>query len=361
MGSTSRRALSLRVPCNATRAKFAAVGDGLETRAGLKRWLRARLTEGEGPQEEWRQLWEATWDRLLAAPVRDLVDPNAAKALVDRLLDPALITELSRPIVARVARPVIAELREDERSIDRFLPPEAQRRLQEILARPGLVHPDWVRAMFRGEAAEAVLNNALYGALKEFSTLLPRLIVKLSPMGRLGVLGSAGAFAEKLIEELEKLVEPEIRAFLAGRTKSILARAADFTIAKLDEPASIEFRSNFVDFMLSKSPAFFLGAADEELMNEIGSIIESTARHIAEMPEVRAEIHGWIDRAMQYSAARTVAEVLDLDKAEARPPIDAWAEATWPAFVTVLASPESQTWIDSLVDELIDEYERGRS
>jgi predicted ATP-grasp superfamily ATP-dependent carboligase len=79
------------------------------------------------------------------------------------------------------------------------------------------------------------------------------------------------------------------------------------------------------------------------------------------MPEVRADIHGWIDRAMQYSAARTVAEVLDLDKTEARPPIGAWAEATWPAFVTVLASPESQTWIDSLVDELIDEYERGRS
>jgi hypothetical protein len=337
------------------------VGDGLETRAGLKRWLRIRLTEGERPKEEWRQLWEATWDRLLATPVRDLVDPNTVKALADRLLDPELVTELSRPIVATVARAVIAELRGDERPVGRFLPPEAQDRLQTILARPELVHPDWVRAMFRGEAAEAVLNNALYGALKEFSTLLPRLIVKLSPMGRLGVLGSAGAFAEKLIEELEKLVEPEIRSFLAGSTKPILARAADFTITKLDEPASIEFRSNFVGFMLSKSPAFFLGAADEELMDDIGRIMELTARHIAEMPEMRADIHAWIDRAMEYCAARTLGEVLEVDGTETRPPIAAWADATWPAVVTILASPQSRAWIDALVDELIDEYEQGRS
>jgi hypothetical protein len=333
----------------------------MKTRTALKRWLRARLTEGERPKEEWRQVCEAAWDHLLATPVRDLVDPNTAKALADRLLDPELVTELSRPIVVTVARAVIAELREDERPVDRFVPPEAQARLQDTLARAGLVHPDWVRAMFRGEAAEAVLNDALYGALKEFSALLPRLMVKVSPMGRLGVLGSAGAFAEKLIEELEKLIEPEIRSFLANSTKSILARAANFTIAKLDEPASIEFRASCVRFMLSKSPAFFLAAADEELISDVGEILELTARNIAEMPEMRADIHAWIDRVMEYSAARNLGEVIKLERTETRPPIDAWAEATWPAFATVLASPQGQTWIDSLVDELIDEYERGRS
>jgi ferritin-like protein len=337
------------------------VGDELETRAALKRWLRARLTEGERPKDEWHQLWEATWDHLLSTPVRDLIDPSTAKALADRLLDPELLTRLSRPVVATVASAVIAELRKDERPVDRFLPPEARDRLQEILARPNLVHPDWVLAMFRGEAAEAVLNDALYGALKEFSTLLPRLMVKVSPMGRLGVLGSAGAFVEKLIEELEKAIEPEIRSFLANRTKFILARAADFTIAKLDEPASIEFRSNFVHFILSRSPAFFLGAADEELIGDIGDLMELTARNIAEMPEMRADIHSWIDRVMEYCAARTLGEVLDVARAETRPPLAAWAEATWPAFVTVLTSTQSQTWIDSLVDELIDQYERDRS
>jgi hypothetical protein len=328
-----------------------------DDRAVLKRWLWDRLTEGARPKEEWRQLWEATWDHVLATPVHDLIDADTVKVLADRLVDPELVTELSRPIVAAVSRVVIAELRDDEQPVDRFLPAEAQERLHEALARPGLVHPDWVRAMFRGEAAEAVLNDALYRALKDFSTLLPRLLVKISPMGRLGVLGSAGTFAEKLIVELEKLIEPEIKSFLADSTERVLERAAEFTIAKIDDPASIEFRSKFVSFVLSKSPAFFLEAADDELIGDMGAVVELTARHLAESPEVRAGIHLWIDRATEYAADKNLRQVLQLEGSRVRPPIDAVADVTWPAFTAVLASPQAQTWMDTLLDELLDEYD----
>jgi hypothetical protein len=317
------------------------------------------MTEGERPQEEWRQLWEATWDHLLVTPVRDLVDASTAKAVADRLVDPELITELARPIVAKVAPVIIAELREDEQPVGRLLPPDAQEKLQGALARPGLVHPDWVRAMFRGEAAEAVLNDALYRALKDFSTLLPRLMVKVSPVGRFGMLGSAGAFAEKLIVELEKLIEPEIKSFLANSTERILERAAEFTIAKIDDPASIEFRATFVDFMLSKSPSFFLEAANDELIGDMGAVVEITARYLAETPEMQAGIHGWIDRVMDYSADKTLGEVLQIDGSGARPPIDALADATWPAFTNVLGSPQARAWMDTLLDELIDEYDKA--
>lgn len=329
-----------------------------ERRAALKAWLRVRLTEGTRPREEWRELWEATWDHLLATPVHDLVDANAAKSLADRLVGPELVTELSRPIVANVAQVVIAELRADEGSVDRFVPPEAQDKLHEALARPGLVHPDWVRAMFRGEAAEAVLSDALYRALQDFSTLLPRLLVKLSPMGRLGVLGGAGAIAEKLIEELEKLVEPEIKSFLADSTERVLERAAEFTIAKIDDPASIEFRATFVNFVLSKSPSFFLEAVDDELVGDMGAVVEMTARHLAEVPEVRDGIRGWIDRAFEYCADKTVGEALQVGAGKARPPMDALADATWPAFTAVLRSPQAEAWINGLLDELMDEDER---
>jgi len=317
------------------------------------------MTEGERPQEEWRQLWEATWDHLLVTPVRDLVDASTAKVVADRLVDPELITELVRPIVAKVAPVVIAELREDQQPVDRLLPPEAQEKLQGALARPGLVHPDWVRAMFRGEAAEAVLNDALYRALKDFSTLLPRLLVKVSPVGRFGILGSAGAFAEKLIVEIEKLIEPEIKSFLANSTERILERAAEFTIAKIDDPASIEFRATFVNFMLSKSPSFFLEAANDELIGDMGAVVEITARHLAETPEMQAGIHGWIDRVMDYSVDKTLGEVLQIDGSGVRPPIDALADATWPAFTNVLGSPQARAWMDRLLDELIDEYDKA--
>lgn len=329
-----------------------------DKRMALKQWLHGRLTEGEPPKEEWRQFWEATWDYLLRTPVGDLVEAKTAKAAADELMDAELVTELARPIVAAFAPVVIQELRGDERPLGRFLPRDAQTKLQEALARPGLVHPDWVRAMFRGEAAEAVLNDALYRALKDFSTLLPRLMVKLSPMGRLGVLGSAGAFAEKLIGDLERRIEPEIKSFLADRSEQILERAAEFTIAKLDDPASVEFRANLVNFVLSKSPAFLVGAADDALLEDIGAVAELTARHVAEMPDMRADVHAWIDRALEYSADMNLGEALDFEGIEVRPPLDTLAEATWPAFTALLRSPQARHWMDTLVDELIDEYER---
>lgn len=330
------------------------VASDSEKRAALKTWLRRRLIEGERPREEWRALLEATWDHLLATPVRELIDDESAKALAEQLIDGALLTELARPTVVNVAKAVIAELREDHAAIERFLPPEAHERLDATLARPGLVHPDWVRAMFRGEAAEAVLNDALYRALKDFSTLLPRLMVKVSPVGRFGMLGSAGMFAEKLIEELEKRIEPEIRSFLAESSDRILQRAAEFTISKIDDPASIEFRSNFVRFVLAKSPAFFLEAADDELIGEIGAVVELSARHVAEMPELATEVHRWIESALAHTAGMTFAEALGIDSMNLRPPIDAIAEATWPAFVAVLSSPQAQAWMNGLVDELVD-------
>jgi hypothetical protein len=61
---------------------------------------------------------------------------------------------------------------------------------------------------------------------------------------------------------------------------------------------------------------------------------------------------------LEHAAGKTLAEALEIEHMEHRPPLDAIADATWPAFAGVLASPQAQAWMDSLVDELIDEYER---
>ena len=172
------------------------------------------------------------------------------------------------------------------------------------------------------------------------------------------MLGSAGAFGEKLIEDLERLLEPEINSFLADRTEPVLERAAEFTIDKIDDPASIEFRSTLINFILSKSTAFLLEAADDELIADIGEVVELSARHVTAMPEMRADIHRWIDRALGYAEGKTVGEVLELSSSETRPPLDALADATWPVFTSVLRSPHARAWVDSLVDEMLDEYER---
>ncbi|MFW2389488.1 MAG: hypothetical protein ACN4G0_14200 [Polyangiales bacterium] len=340
------------------RATFNRMAGESDNRTALKSWLQQRLVEGERPRKEWRQLVEATWNHLLATPVNELVHADVVKRVADEMLDTDFVIEIARPIVPKVAGAVITELRQDERPLSRLLPPDARAKLQEAIARPGLVHPDWVRAMFRGEAAEAVVNDALYRALKDFSTLLPRMMMKLSPVGRFGMLGSAGAFAEKLIDDMQRRIEPEIKSFLAESTQPVLERAAEFTISRIDDPASTEFRATFINFVLSKSPAFLLEAADDELIGDMGAVVELSAEHVTRLPEMRADIHRWIDQALGPAAGKTVGEFLGMGSTAPQPPFDALAEATWPAFTSVLRSPHAQAWMDSLVDELLDEYER---
>ena len=53
--------------------------------------------------------------------------------------------------------------------------------------------------------------------------------------------------------------------------------------------------------MLSKSPASLLEAVDDELIADIGIIAELTARHVPTMPEIREDVHAWIDRVMDYA------------------------------------------------------------
>lgn len=328
-----------------------------EKRAALKRWLRARLTEDARAAAEWRALWHRTWAHLLGVPARDLIDAERTHALVDELAASGASVEALRPVADRIVRALVVEFREDTEPIDRVLSEEVRARLHAVLERPGLIHPEWVRASLRGEAMEAVLNDVLYRTLKDFSTLLPRMLTKLSPMGRFGVIGGAGALAEKMIGEVERLVEPEIRAFLSGRMGRVLESAAEFTITKLDDPAQIEFRATFLDFVLSRSPAFLLANVDDALLDDMGAIVELTARDLAERPETRAALHAWVDRMLAFCENKTLSELLEWNEAADATAIPALADATWPAWKSVVASPGVTVYLDGLVDELIDAYE----
>jgi hypothetical protein len=253
-----------------------------------------------------------------------------------------------------VLRAAIETLHEDDEPLHRWMPDEVRQRLREVVARPGLVHPDWVHATLRGEAVEAVLNDTLYRVLMDFSTLIPRMMTKMPSLGRFRLIGGAGALAERLIREVEKLVEPEIRAFLADSTGRVLEHAAEFTIMRIDDPAQLEFRAKFVDFVLSRSPAFLVANVDEPLTEDLELVVGATLRHLSEAPEAREAVRNWIERGMQSCKGRTVGQVLELDEGSPAPPIDALADASWPAFRSLVESPSAQRWLDGVVDELLD-------
>lgn len=326
----------------------------VDDRTRAKRWLRARLTEGERPRAEWRALWAAAWEELLRTPVDQLLDAHATGELVERLIESSFVVEASGPLLAKVQRAAIESLRQDGTPLERRMPAEARERLRRAVAQPGLIHPDWVRAVLRGEAVESILNETLYRVLMDFSTLIPRIMTRMPSLGRFSLIGGAGALAERLIREVEKLIEPEIRSFLADGTGRVLETAVDFTIERIDDPIQLEFRATFVDFVLSRSPEFLLASMDEASIGELDQVSDETLRHLSNDPELRSLLRGWIEQGIESCAGKSVAEVLELDASGPAPPTDALADATWPAFRSLLEGPYARDWLDSLVDELFD-------
>lgn len=323
-------------------------------RTELKSWLRARLARDPRAAADWRRLLAGAWDQLLATPMSELVDEAKMEAALTATLTPEHIQDLLRPLAAEVARAWVEEARLDREPLARFVDAATRGKLDALLSRPGLIQPEWVRAVFRGAAAEAILNDTLYRALRDFSTLMPRLFLKLSPVGKLGKLGGAGLIAGRIVEELEKLVEPEIKSFLTGGTHRMLDRAADFAVQHLDDPSSTEFRRDVADFVLSRSPAFHVQPLSPPVLEEALDVLEGVARGFADRAELREEVRAVVRRQLEHWGQRPLGEVLERLGATGRPPLELWADALWPTVRVFLEGPELASWLDDLVDELLE-------
>lgn len=325
-------------------------------RPELKAWLRERLSRDSRAEGDWRRLFAGAWDQLLLTPMSVLVDESRVEAALDATYAPEQLRELVRPVVAEVLRASLEEAQADRAPVGRFVDEATREKLHALLSQPRLIQPEWVRAIFRGAAAEAVLNDTLYRALRDFSTLMPRLFLKLSPVGRLGKIGGAGLLAGRIVEELEKLVEPEIKSFLTGGTQKMLDRAADFAVQHLDDPSSLEFRRDLADFVLSRAPAFHVEPITPERLEAFLDVAEGITRGIAERAELREEVRALVRRQLDAWGEKPLGEVLEALGATGRPPLEAWADALWPTVRVFLEGPELSAWLDGLVDELLDRH-----
>ena len=202
------------------------------------------------------------------------------------------------------------------------------------------------------------MADALYRGIRDFSTIMPRIFLSLLPTSRLPGLGGAGALGKRVLEELERRIEPEIKSFLTGGTQRALARAAEFAIHHMEDPSYVALRKNMVDFTLSKSASFHVGPMTDARLAAVEPIVESIAQQVAGLEESRRiarEIFQSL--ASQFDGCK-VREVLARIGITSEPDLDAWAAATWPAFQTYLAAPDIGLWLDSLVDELLQEQSR---
>jgi hypothetical protein len=327
-------------------------------RAKLKSWLRERLT-GDRGRADWRMLIEAGWDRLLALPLDAVLPLPAVEAFVDAHLKPEILAELVRPVVRSALASAIDEMRRDQRPLSRVVPHDAEAALTAMVSRPGFVHADWIRAIFKEAAIEGIVGDTLYRALRDFSTIVPRLVMGMLTKVKIPVIGTAGALGGKVMEEIEKLLEPEIKSFLGTGTKKALERAAEYTTAHLEDPSSVEFRKNIVRFVLSKPPAFHALPLSDSALRDIDAAAVKIARRIAELPETRTEVRAFLGRVAKTQGPRTLRVIVEDLGIHQRPAFDAWAQLTWPMLVEQLREPRITGWLDGLVDELLEKAAAG--
>lgn len=337
--------------------KRAPTSSQITPQDSLKAWLHDRLA-GDQARQDWRNIIEAAWDRLLACPVDQVVPTEELAALVESHMTRERIADLARPIVREVIPTIVERMRADKEPVSRWVPDAAREGIRRMVSRPGLVHEEWVRAVFRQEAVEALMADALYRGIRDFSTIMPRLILGLLPTSRIPGMGGAGAIGKRLLDELEQRIEPEIKTFLTGGTQRALTRAAEFAIKHLDDKASVSLRTNMVDFVLSKSPAFHAEAFRDELLADVEPIAEAVGRRVSEMPESKIIAREIIEHLMARHRGRAVADVLVELGITGRPDFDVWAAATWPAVRTYVTAPEIARWLDGIVDELVEQQSK---
>ncbi len=320
-------------------------------------WLRQRLT-GPKAKEEWSRLVAANWNQLTATPLGEVVAPQHVQKWIHSHLENDRLSEFVVPIVQRLLPSIIEQLRNDTAPVGRWVPDTAHAAINHMVSRRDLIHEDWIRALFREQVVEVLMADVLYCGIRDFSTVIPRLILNLMPTARFAKLGGAGSLGKKLVEDLEKRLEPEIKAFLKGGTKSALARAADYAVDHRDDDVAIGFRRNVVQFVLSQSPSFHVHAFGPELLEDLGPIVDLVARHVANREETRQLLDQAVEDLNKTWGQVSFGEALENWGMKQEPDLRLWAEATWPSVVKFFHGPVAVAMLDELVCEFLEEHAR---
>ncbi len=332
-------------------ALFYLVSLPLVNAEALAAFLKARLSS-DRTRDDWRRVLEGAWEHLLSVPLETFLG-SEVDAVVEAHLTRERIVDAVRPGIRLWLESTLVEARKDDRPIGRWVPAEAKAKMLELASRKGFVDPRWVEHIFQQKAMEDVITDTLYQSLRDFSTIIPRLVASLTPsiLGRIASIGTS--VGSKIVDEIERRLEPEIRKFLDKGGRKALDGAARFTIDHLDDPVSIEARKNTVLFALAQSPAFHVAHLDDEMVTAIDEIAEAIALSVADDPETRAIAKSVLDRLRQTHGPAPVRAWLEVIGLRAAPPFEAWAAVSWPYLKTILASPACEAFLDQLAEEAV--------
>jgi hypothetical protein len=316
----------------------------------LGAWLKVRLTDERG-ERDWRATLARLIDEGLSRPVERWLPLRPAMAVVEAHRTEPVVDAWSRAM-SRGAEDSLSWLKSVNDPPVQLFSESAVAAAQDMVARPGLVPEAWIRHWFAQPAAEALLSDTLFRSLRDFASVVPRLVKTLLPgfLGRFARLG--GSVVGTVAEELERRLEPEIRKFVDGGSRVALQRAADFAVRHAESEQSVAARRSFVAFVGGRPLAETVGPAVVSIP-DLERVLQAAGRHWVADGTLHAHLRSAVERWYERHGAQPVATVLDAYGLGVDLPLDAWADASWPAVRTLFETDAAGEWLQGLAAEIL--------
>lgn len=323
----------------------------------LAAWLEARLTSERGRGDA-RGLLEAGVEAILDRPLGEVLPEAAFARAVDDVATEARLCDLARCILRLAVAPGVEELKGDQEPVGRWLDAEARARLEALVAREGIVDESFIDVVFSQAATEELFAETLFRALQDFSESVPAVVQSLTPasLGKIAsrLQGAAGGVRDRMREEIQRRLEPEIRRFVQAATRRLLDGAAGFVKSGLDREGSMEARKNLLRHALDRPTSTYLQHLDPEARADVEAVLVSVARNEEARAELRARLLAIHRRLLERFGTRSVRAVLAAHEVELDLDYDAWLDALWPAAEAALRSPGARRVLESLASDLLE-------
>lgn len=293
--------------------------------------------------------FEAGYDHVLSQPLRTFVEPKALVERVHVLLSDDTVRGLLAPIAREIHRRVVLSLRTDSAKVGDYVPREARKSIDALLARPDLVPEPLVRKVFDDEIVEQVMRDVLYDALVEFNESvnpffaewgLPALIKRFMPIGSGAVLKSMSAVRS----EFDKRLEPEIRKFLLGFSRKAKKRVADFIVASAGDPKLVALRQSIVAFFYEETFERVLQNVDEDARSEADDAVLAIALEVLRRERPRERLIADLEKLLDEHGDEPLGVFLERIGVTQRPDLEKLAELIWPYVKLVLESPPARAF-----------------
>ncbi len=322
----------------------------------MAQWFQARLTEDRS-QAEYQQLLRHITEALMQAPLGTWMEAETWVQSLNKALTAERVVALVEIFHHGFSDSLLQILLKDEAPVGRWLSHRGRQLLTGLFAKERIFDDAFVTTFFAQEAVEELVADMLYGALKDFSEVIPKLVQSMAPsaLGKLARLGgkATGGMGGRLVDEVEKRIEPEIRRFLEKGTRRALDRAAEKIAEKMHSPKAELAVANMLDFALNQTGAFYGQRLQGKTHQSLFEFEKELAEHVLSRPEFQQRLREFAEAQHQKYAEKTIEQLLEEWQVELSIPYQEWAEATWPAVKTVIQSEGVKNYLEGLCEEFL--------